>query len=248
MLMAKWSTAKQFLDETLGKSYDMDRYPKDQPFQCWDYADYFWVNQIGRPLITKAGGNGSAKDCWNMSRVTNAGKEFDLITDKNSLKVGDWCIFGGRYGDGHVGIVRSIVRKGQLVVLQGENQGSTRVNAINYSLGNFLGAFRYKAWGTTKPTSKKSNEEIAKEVIAGKWGNGDDRKNRLTKAGYNYSTIQNLVNKMVNSNSSKRKSDIEIAREVVQGKWGNGNVRKLRLKRAGYDYNTIQSIVNRLLG
>lgn len=46
-------------------------------------------------------------------------------------------------------------------------------------------------------SSKKSNEEIAKEVIAGKWGNGTDRKNRLTAAGYDYNTIQNLVNKML---------------------------------------------------
>ena len=39
---------------------------------------------------------------------------------------------------------------------------------------------------------KKSNETIAKEVIAGKWGNGTDRKNRLTSAGYNYSVIQKI--------------------------------------------------------
>lgn len=41
---------------------------------------------------------------------------------------------------------------------------------------------------------KKSIEEIAKEVIAGKWGNGDDRKNKLTNAGYNYSEVQAKVN------------------------------------------------------
>ena len=95
--------------------------------------------------------------------------------------------------------------------------------------------------------TKKSNEEIAKEVIAGKWGNGDDRKNRLTKAGYNYSTIQNLVNQMLSGKSSKRKSDLEIAREVIQGKWGNGTIRKTRLTLAGYNYNNIQAIVNNLL-
>jgi hypothetical protein len=49
--------------------------------------------------------------------------------------------------------------------------------------------------GTTAP-AKKSNEEIAKEVIAGEWGNGADRKKRLTAAGYNYSTIQKIVNKL----------------------------------------------------
>lgn len=41
---------------------------------------------------------------------------------------------------------------------------------------------------------KKSNLEIAKEVINGKWGNGAERKNKLTQAGYSYSAIQELVN------------------------------------------------------
>lgn len=42
--------------------------------------------------------------------------------------------------------------------------------------------------------SSKSIEEIAREVIAGKWGNDEDRKNRLTAAGYNYYEVQNAVN------------------------------------------------------
>lgn len=44
-------------------------------------------------------------------------------------------------------------------------------------------------------TTKKSNDEIANEVIHGKWGNGEDRKKRLTKAGYDYNVIQSIVNK-----------------------------------------------------
>ena len=43
----------------------------------------------------------------------------------------------------------------------------------------------------------KSNEEIAKEVLAGKWGNGAERKRRLTQAGYNYTDIQAIVNRLV---------------------------------------------------
>lgn len=46
--------------------------------------------------------------------------------------------------------------------------------------------------------SKKSAEVIADEVIAGKWGNGADRKTRLTAAGYDYNTIQDLVNDKLN--------------------------------------------------
>ena len=35
---------------------------------------------------------------------------------------------------------------------------------------------------------------LAFEVLAGKWGNDEDRKNRLTSAGYDYNLIQSCVN------------------------------------------------------
>ncbi len=41
---------------------------------------------------------------------------------------------------------------------------------------------------------KKSVTEIAKEVISGKWGNGAERKKRLTEAGYDYNSVQQTVN------------------------------------------------------
>ena len=50
---------------------------------------------------------------------------------------------------------------------------------------------------TTTPSTSKTTEEVAKEVIAGKWGNGEDRKQRLTAAGYNYSTVQARVNELL---------------------------------------------------
>lgn len=45
--------------------------------------------------------------------------------------------------------------------------------------------------------AKKTVEEMAKEVIQGKWGNGTDRKNRLTTAGYDYDEVQKMVNKLL---------------------------------------------------
>ena len=47
---------------------------------------------------------------------------------------------------------------------------------------------------TEPATPKKSNEEIASEVVAGKWGNNPERKERLAAAGYDYATIQQIVN------------------------------------------------------
>ena len=100
------------------------------------------------------------------------------------------------------------------------------------------------AKGNSSAPAKKSNEEIAAEVIAGKWGNGTDRQNRLSQAGYDYSAIQSIVNKKL---SPSKKSVDEIAREVIHGDWGNGADRKKRITSAGYDYSAVQKRVNELL-
>ena len=102
---------------------------------------------------------------------------------------------------------------------------------------------------TTTPSTSKTTEEVAKEVIAGKWGNGEDRKQRLTAAGYNYSLIQAKVNELMGAKTTvSSKSIDELAREVIQGKWGNGEERKNRLISAGYDYSAVQAKVNELMG
>ena len=46
----------------------------------------------------------------------------------------------------------------------------------------------------------KTNEEVAQEVLDGKWGNGDERIVKLTNAGYNASAIQRIVNQMLKDN------------------------------------------------
>lgn len=61
--------------------------------------------------------------------------------------------------------------------------------------------FSSKPVASTTP-AKKSTDEIAREVIAGSWGNGDDRKSRLTAAGYDYSAVQAKVNALLGANKS----------------------------------------------
>lgn len=86
-------------------------------------------------------------------------------------------------------------------------------------------------------------DEIAKEVLAGKWGNGAERKEKLKAAGYNYNTIQAKVNEML---AMPKKSNEDIAQEVLEGKWGNGADRKALLEAIGYNYDEIQAIVNQM--
>ena len=46
-------------------------------------------------------------------------------------------------------------------------------------------------------SGKKSVTDLAKEVIAGKWGVGEKRKKKLTAAGYDYAAVQKKVNEML---------------------------------------------------
>jgi nucleoid-associated protein YgaU len=50
---------------------------------------------------------------------------------------------------------------------------------------------------------RKSNEQVADEVINGAWGNGDERRNRLAKAGYDPDAIQRIVNAKLGASSRK---------------------------------------------
>ena len=99
--------------------------------------------------------------------------------------------------------------------------------------------------------ARKSIDVVAKEVINGKWGNGDDRKNRLRAAGYDYNAVQVKVNSLLGQKAASapaKKSNDAIAQEVINGKWGNGNDRVNRLRAAGYDPAAIQNLVNQKLG
>jgi GH25 family lysozyme M1 (1,4-beta-N-acetylmuramidase) len=48
----------------------------------------------------------------------------------------------------------------------------------------------------------KSIDEIAQEVIDGKWGSGDIRKQKLTEAGYSYTEVQAKVNQILKKNNN----------------------------------------------
>ena len=107
---------------------------------------------------------------------------------------------------------------------------------------------------TPPPSGGKSIAQIADEVIAGKWGNGDFRVTRLRNAGYDPAAIQAEVNRKLGggdrppSPPPSRKSIDQIASEVLAGQWGNGDDRKRRLREAGYDYDAVQRIVNQRAG
>lgn len=101
------------------------------------------------------------------------------------------------------------------------------------------------------PGASASLDAVARDVIAGKYGNGNARMSALKRAGHNATAVQNRVNQMlgVSASTPKRSKSIDqVAREVIRGDYGNGATRKRLVEAAGYNYTSVQARVNQILG
>ena len=126
----------------------------------------------------------------NEARIPHAG---DIIFyDWDDSGVGN----NTGYAD-HVGIVEKI-SSSTITVIEGNKSNAVgrRNIAVNARYIRGYGIPRYQTERVTT-SKKKPLDTIAREVIAGKWGNGDARKNALIAAGYDYSAIQARVNELL---------------------------------------------------
>lgn len=89
--------------------------------------------------------------------------------------------------------------------------------------------------------NSKSIEELAKEVIAGEYGNGQERKDKL---GNLYNEVQKRVNEILSNDTQNTPNIEELAKSVIRGEYGNGQERKDKL---GNLYNEVQAKVNEIL-
>ena len=147
----------------------------------------------------------------------------------------------------HVGMVEA-VSGSTIKVMEGNMSGGVvgrRNLQVNdrYIRGFICPNYASKA---TEKAPEKSIDEIATEVLAGRWGNNPERKQRLEAVGYNYEAVQAAVNQKAKGGASAKKSVAAVAQEVLAGKWGNNPARKKALEAAGYDYDAVQAEVNRL--
>lgn len=189
------------------------------------------------------GGNGSGQHVYGKAAdIKCYDKNGKIINTKRVACVAQDLGFGGignidgTYTAIHVDVRTSNIWYGDEAVPGGTAHSVTN-NFYNYYGINKV-ANETKTSDNKNNTPHKSNEDLAKEVLAGLWGNGADRKNRLTQAGYNYDAVQSVVNNLCID---------AVAKDVIAGKYGNGAERKNKLEAAGYNYQTVQNRVNELL-
>lgn len=196
-----------------------------------------------------------------IERAKSLGLEISPVPTLGGIMV--WqkgATLSGNDGAGHVAVVERIDSANQIYTSESGYGSSAFWNSVRtnsngrWGLGSgytFRGCIVNPAIGKvtapTTPSTKKSVDEVAKEVIRGDWGNGEDRKNRLTNAGYNYSEVQAKVNSLLSGNDSKPSSNtpsvdiLELVKKTIRGDFGNGETRKQKL---GSNYAEVQRQVN----
>ena len=90
----------------------------------------------------------------------------------------------------------------------------------------------------SEPIKEKTTEELAREVIEGKYGNGEDRKNAL---GDRYAEVQARVNEILAPTPKPSVDILDLVRRTIRGDFGNGEERKSAL---GSNYDEVQRQVN----
>ena len=159
-----------------------------KPFCVYiDMEDEKYQNNLGKTTLT----NFAIEFC---KEITSAGYKAGVYANQNwfqnylnssTIASHGYSIWVAKYSDSKPNITSNYdiwqySDRGRVNGIDGNVDMDTMVN-------NIIGS---------QPT-KKSIDEIAREVINGKWGNGEDRKRRLTQAGYNYQEVQNRVNQML---------------------------------------------------
>lgn len=150
-------------------------------------------------------------------------------------KVGACMVWEGK-GDlaGHVAIVEKVYDNNHVYTSESgygsknpfwnshryNNNGRWGCNS-NYKFLGFIYNPAVKEEVIEAPV-RKSVDELAREVIRGDWGNGQDRKDRLTAAGYSYSEVQGRVNEILRGNAPSAPASNVITYTVKPGDtlWG----------------------------
>lgn len=140
----------------------------------------------------------------------------------------------------------------QMLKSDGYATSSSYVNTLMNCIKN-LGLTKYDSGEiTVTPSvpistniSTKNYTQAAKDVINGKYGNGDERKNKLNSEGYNSKVVQDIVNDII-INHANYDYDA-VATDVINGKYGNGENRVKQLTSKGYNAKIIQEVVNEKL-
>lgn len=167
-----------------------------------------WCAEFASACAIQAFGASEAIEYFPLSAgcpsIITKAKNMGIWVENDAYKpnAGDWILYDWQdsgKGDNtgspdHVGVVISATDS-KITVIEGNYSKSVKKRVLNVN-GKYIRGFVTPKYSAMVTSDKKSIDDIAKEVIAGKWGNGEDRKTKLVNAGYDYSAVQKRVNEL----------------------------------------------------
>lgn len=140
--------------------------------------------------------------CWQENDAHIPGIGDGVLYDWDDSGVGD-----NTGNPDHIGTVIYVNKEsGYMVVMEGNYSNAVKKRTIMIN-GRFIRGFicpKYTGNGAELPPTQSGGKDIktvAREVIAGQWGNGDTRKKNIEAAGYNYKEVQDMVNQILNGSA-----------------------------------------------
>ena len=123
------------------------------------------------------------------------------VRNRYAFWVAQWsskCTYSGSYGLWQYSSNGSVAGIGGRVDMD--------ISYVDYPSVIKSGGFNGYSKGSSVPSpAQKSIDQLAQEVLAGNWGNGEDRKRRLTSAGYDYNAVQTRVNQLCGAHTENSK-------------------------------------------
>lgn len=123
----------------------------------------------------------------------------------------------------HIGTIVEVNKNsGYMVVVEGNYSDAVKKRTIaidgRYIRGFITPHYTENTINNVPQVGGKSIKEVAREVIAGTWGNGEYRVQQLTKAGYNASEVQAMVNLILNGTAVHASSDSQPQEQPTEKK------------------------------
>lgn len=232
-----------------------DIYPSVMDFPA------YWCDAFVDWCFYKAYGVATAKSLLNGNFDDYTVASCQMYKSHNAIfdypKVGDQVFFtknGKVSGCHHTGIVYQVdnayfytiegnTSNANEVVSNGGGVARKKYSIVQYKNKVLFGRPKYDV-------KQKNIDELAQEVLEGKWGSGATRRANLIDAGYNYSLVQSRVNEIIKARQSKDTPEIiwDFLMDIIKNPYGVAGLMGNLKAESGLNPKNLQNSCEKRLG
>ncbi|MHA6603713.1 CHAP domain-containing protein [Aerococcus urinae] len=217
-------TAQKYLGMTMGSTSHramVDRYNRVLPRPVGYQAKYSddWCDIFVTAVGDEAGATDLIGRECGVQRHIHVFAGLGIWLGRVYPQAGDIVCFdwdGGGFAD-HIGFVEAVTGS-TITTIEGNASRRVARNRFAWNDWRIKGYARPK-YGRVRHRVDKTVDQLAREVLDRQWGNGADRAQRLTAAGYDYQLVQEAVNRLVAERDKGGDEQVAVGNSVRVADW-----------------------------